>query len=731
MYLNNKYNKIKNNRTIYKYIKGEILIYKSKNGKEHENFNCEAKDKYKNNIECRHLSWFMLLNEKEYHEKLKTLDLISSQNMLKNNHYDSLKIEYQSKYCNIFLLENFGTVIHSIANDLKKKKRKKFLFASENHQMSLIIHYKVDEKNNECYVIKFYDPNETTMHRRAICAKLKNVKNLSITDFLSYTEQHFPKLKSAVLFSPKKRKDTENQIIKYPKKPSNRLLFQGLSYGITELVSTICNQINGIEKHLDTKKILLAAKNDKGTPGLFVALQNGHAKTVKAFTELVLNSTKLDNKDKFELLNTKNSNDVSGLAMALQNGHTKTVKTFTELVLNSTKLDNKEKFELLNANSKGVPGLFMALKNGHAKTVKAFTELVLNSTTLDNKEKFELLNANSEGVPGLAIALQEGHAKTVKVFTKLVLNSTKLDNKEKFELLNANSEGVPGLFVALQNGHAKTVKAFTELVLNSTKLNDKDKFELLNANSEGVPGLTIALQEGHAKTVKAFTELVLNSTKLNDKDKFELLNANSEGVPGSAIALQEGHAKTVKAYIATILNSKLSDTKSTLNSLYQQIISDLNSKIQPENLCKIKHNQCLNKKIKEINSIFDDKLKPYKDSLENLKQQFLMNKKILQKIISFKEKSNTLMQKTLQNAQIEKLEDFKYHINENESEITKDIKSMEDKIKSYKKTINEKANTFFFNSQKEIFGKYTLSQTILQKKSHHIKQHDPQFKKRW
>jgi ankyrin repeat protein len=105
------------------------------------------------------------------------------------------------------------------------------------------------------------------------------------------------------------------------------------------------------ELALEYKMEILTAKDQDGTPGLFMALQNGHTDTVKTFVEQVLNS-ELALEYKMEILAVKNQDGTPGLLFALKNGHTDTVKTFVEAViaLDKVGIDFKDDWDNLKNN---------------------------------------------------------------------------------------------------------------------------------------------------------------------------------------------------------------------------------------------------------------------------------------------------------------------------------------------------------------------------------------------
>ncbi|EOO7970220.1 enterotoxin, partial [Escherichia coli] len=113
---------------------------------------------------------------------------------------------------------------------------------------------------------------------------------------------------------------------------------------------------------------------------------------------------------------------IPGLYQALQNGHAQAIKSYGNLVLDTINknidleyLLSAFKYEAHSSN-KYTPGLFSAFQNGHADAIKAYCG-VLGNSNLKRGEIIRMLEArNYDGAPGLLLAYQNGDINTIQSF---------------------------------------------------------------------------------------------------------------------------------------------------------------------------------------------------------------------------------------------------------------------------------------------------------------------------
>jgi hypothetical protein len=169
-------------------------------------------------------------------------------------------------------------------------------------------------------------------------------------------------------------------------------------------------------------------------------MRSGFSETLK---EICKEIQKLSHSEKLEILAAKNSIGISGLYMALQDGHANTIKAYGEL-LKASGISGAELLDLLAAKrSNGTPGLYMALQNGSADTIKAYGEL-LKASGISGAELLDLLAAKrSDGTPGLDMALKKGHNFALLEYCKLI--------KEIIPRLNQNQRTT--LLIMMRKSH--------------------------------------------------------------------------------------------------------------------------------------------------------------------------------------------------------------------------------------------------------------------------------------
>ncbi|EEV3008386.1 enterotoxin, partial [Escherichia coli] len=159
---------------------------------------------------------------------------------------------------------------------------------------------------------------------------------------------------------------------------------------------------------------------------------------------------------------------IPGLYQALQNGHAQAIKSYGNLVLDTINknidleyLLSAFKYEAHSSN-KYTPGLFSAFQNGHADAIKAYCG-VLGNSNLKRGEIIRMLEArNYDGAPGLLLAYQNGDINTIQsFFDSLIMLDISKDFIE--ELLTAKHYDFTGLSLAISHRHDHVVKLYGKL----------------------------------------------------------------------------------------------------------------------------------------------------------------------------------------------------------------------------------------------------------------------------
>ncbi|MCD6026395.1 MAG: ShET2/EspL2 family type secretion system effector toxin [Solimicrobium sp.] len=468
--------------------------------------------------------------------------------------------------------EKLGQHLCACFGDMRSPEKQEtlrvLLLESTFHSMVLRLRIK-GTKENAIYVVTFYDPNKTTMAVRCETKELFTLKNYSLKQFINgpgskepgFYEEYYDEVAPISLLMECNESSLTESIIKKkkvlenftPSKLTSTYIFFLLSGNFAHDLAGLRNSLQKIVKSSPKELFnLLGAKIADGTPGLYLALQNGHADVIEAYGELCQLFPKNARGNLVALLAAKKADGTPGLFMALQNGRADAVKAYGKLfqLLPKTELSNL--VDLLTAkNAEGTPGLFIALQNGHADTIKEYGKLL--QVVLHN-EHVKLINIlaakKANGIPGLYMALQYGHAHAVKAYGEILRQLFPKTEYVKLVdvLASKKANGIPGLFMALHNGHAEAVKAYGEMCQLFPDIGDTKLFVLLAAKDEGgVPGLLMALHNGHVDISKTYRELLQQLPEKKREQLFDLLEStDADTTPWLYEQLSSGNEEVIK-----------------------------------------------------------------------------------------------------------------------------------------------------------------------------------------
>ncbi|WP_176696098.1 ShET2/EspL2 family type III secretion system effector toxin [Candidatus Ichthyocystis sparus] len=351
---------------------------------------------------------------------------------------------------------------------------------------------------------------------------------------------------------------------------------------------------------------ILLARSHCGVPGLFIALQEGHAESVRVFglllDKLVSLNDEMDS-DRlatilFDILMSSSNSGASGLFMAMQENCSDAISAFGGLVDKLLSFSGKMPdsslakmiFDLLlSSNNEGVPSLFIAMQEGCAGAVSAFGNLIERLLFFSEKIPASrlakmifdlLLSSNNDGVPSLFIAMQEGCAGAVSAFGGLMdilllflQEKVSADNLAKviFCLLMAKRcDDLSCLLMSIYKGGTSVLSAFACLLDRLLSLRDKLSgdsmkkfvFDLLTEkDSNGKTGLFVAMSNGYAGTVHAFGDLLdrflslettISNTRFTEMVSHLLIARSDYGMTALSSALENNHAGAVIAYLSLL-----------------------------------------------------------------------------------------------------------------------------------------------------------------------------------
>ena len=351
------------------------------------------------------------------------------------------------------------------------KPSQTWLVGSENHLMA----FKLLPTAESAIKIEWYDPNRTTIVRRAMVLNEEMLQQLTLKQVLCKAKQKyyaFNRGRAGVILSTdavEAQNDSDATVLS-ALTPSLMYLLMLHGQLNKSAMDSLKMTLSEVRRNNPCELAeLLAAKRRNGVPGLYMALQMGRHEAISTFLEFIGQYEHvIEPQVLWELLAAKRENGVPGLYMALQKGHHKAVSAYFEGITQLRDIIEPEAMKKLLAAKpgNGTPGFFMALQAGHHKVVSAYFEGITQLRDIIEPEAIkELLAAkDGDGRPGLFMALQEGHHKVVSTYLEGIKQLRGIIDPEAIrELLAAKDEdGTPGLFMAQQEGHQETVSAYVE-----------------------------------------------------------------------------------------------------------------------------------------------------------------------------------------------------------------------------------------------------------------------------
>ena len=391
--------------------------YQSAKRGEPENFNCSATfHSTTQKIACRHLALYQQ-KEQRGSEKIKfdyakfgSLEAISAN--VKEDIEQINEGTLRDRASEVHLISNkkFGQFLSRQFQELEKEGKllatKLTLVTSTNHMMNLGLMIK-EKDGKKSYVVKFFDPNETTTGTRSKSNSVKAFEMQTLESYItapSLMKDYYPEpVGMSMIYANVEGGEKENTAA--PIGSSGRTALTSMD--IDKIDATVMwylmrdgftGNLNDLADHFETvsddKRLeLLAGKNNNGVPALYIAMGWGRAEVIEPYGALM---EKVPKDQRFELLAAKCNKGFPALYVAMVKGRAEVIKPYGELVRKLTPED--QHIELLAGKAgDGEPALLAAMYSGHAEVVKSYVEVV-KSLFPDNPEKqADLLFAKTNG----------------------------------------------------------------------------------------------------------------------------------------------------------------------------------------------------------------------------------------------------------------------------------------------------------------------------------------------
>ena len=333
-----------------------VICYDSKGPV--RNLNCVARNKTDGSlIECRHLAYAfatggfgLMTNVTQRVPKLpgSKFNAVASIENIENN--AAIKTDQQLKKTPVgngipkvavyFAAEHFGQALYDVwmnksAGDQAShgKPSSIWLLYTQNHAMAI----KLVPTAGSAIKIEFYDPSNTTIVRRVVVSNEEILQQLTLNQLVSMPDQQFYAIdqgQAGVLMSVDavEAENDSDATVLAALTPSllNLLMWHGqLNNSSMESLKTTLSKVGS--DNPQELIALLCAKCGNGTPGLYLALQNGHQEAISAYIDGIKQFGDIIEPEVIkELLAGKKEDGVPGLFMARHNGHREAVRAYVE-----------------------------------------------------------------------------------------------------------------------------------------------------------------------------------------------------------------------------------------------------------------------------------------------------------------------------------------------------------------------------------------------------------------
>ena len=320
-----------------------------------ENFNGKAR--FANStryIVCRHLAAYQ--QEQQARDPSGGIKFDYSQFQSPQHITEHVKLEFKktsdilkAQAVETHLIDNtkFGQFLANqfAAMEKENKSTRLMLIGSTNHLMNLGL--RIKEKNGKkSYVVKFFNPSQTTQGTRSKTSSLQTLEMQTIEDYVSYKSMmrsHYPETKGVSMIFIRPEQNTQSGTSTFPTPPVGKTLTSPIDskdiddtvvwhlmrYGFDGNLKQLHEHFQSLSD--DQRIALLSGKYNDDTPALYMSMQNGHAEAVREYGKLLASIENIPKKDLIDLIAGKRKDGFPAIAMAMLQEHTEAVKEYKEL----------------------------------------------------------------------------------------------------------------------------------------------------------------------------------------------------------------------------------------------------------------------------------------------------------------------------------------------------------------------------------------------------------------
>lgn len=534
---------------------------------------------YGDGLCCRQMSMYFLRHhwrrsDKSY-DKVLTSKAAIDTTSLPLNLFDKQRWEYHGdRYIfNTIAGSGLGAAIGYGCDELRVMDKRFFLLASENHIMAIAVECQGSEK----LVVKFYDPNKSGCHLRAVCYDLKQVRSLRLDHFLSMEniEDYFPKVKSLTLIqyvdpwavNASPAGGQLHNVAVYGNNKSDYLYFSIIYARLESMLLMMQRIIDTSAAIISSKQKaqLLRAVDDASMLAMHRLVHEGHPDVLLAYMQAVVSvpSSVLSEAIKISLLNAGAGERPPVLFDMVDHGNAEMVARYIDFVLAAPveQLSHEAKQALLLSEYRGMPAIVYAMLQGDSDFVDCYAAKIVaaNAGQLSAKIKAYLLNPiYRKGMSAITAAgalaewtvLQRYHRLIARHCTEALpeeqrtisaeaitahidwvasLHKTAFTmNKRRDFLLLKDSGGFPIMFDWVNVGDNATIAAYITGVLSlpDKVLSLPKRMACVVGRYSGHPSIHQALEQGKLEFALTYARAIMAipAEKLSSSQKWQMLN---------------------------------------------------------------------------------------------------------------------------------------------------------------------------------------------------------------
>ena len=264
------------------------------------------------------------------------------------------------------------------------------LVRSTNHAMNLGLRIKDDEEGKRSYVVKFFDPNDTTTGTRSKADSVQTFEMQTIASYITDEESlhaYYPEAKGL------------SMIYVRPEAQASTAISAGVNVDrtLTTCIDTedidataiwhlmdkgFAGNLRQLHAHLETlsedRRIELITGESEGTPALFRSMVNGNpGGGIKIYGELLL--ALIPEKEFIKLITAERADGTSALYMAMACGQPELLQAYGDHLLKLVPPDKRVELLLVKNSAgwaKGKSGLHAALTLSNFEMVKQLLNML-------------------------------------------------------------------------------------------------------------------------------------------------------------------------------------------------------------------------------------------------------------------------------------------------------------------------------------------------------------------